>query len=186
MQKVFGGRVEGSGARESSSRRDKGEARMIAGVLVPDRPKEPDNCCMSGCVNCVWEQYNDDVKDWRKIRTKAAEELNKTQEQWPADFHPPLKALEFKNVPRELRRVKRTMEAGKKTKLSSSAYFPSVGKPGAQNLEAGKDIHDDDDDDWGNVPVAIRVFAETERLMKKKKLEKLKKRELGREQAKVA
>lgn len=28
------------------------------------RPKEPDNCCMSGCVNCVWDAYREEVEEW--------------------------------------------------------------------------------------------------------------------------
>jgi hypothetical protein len=175
MREVFGSRVEGGG-RVASSRREAGEPRLIAGVLVPDRPKEPDNCCMSGCVNCVWEQYNDDIRDWRKKRTMAAESLNKTDEKWPADFHPPLKQLEFKNVPKELRAMKRKMGSAKR--LSSSAYFPASGMPGAQNLKTEEEPpHDDEDDDWGNVPVQFKVFAETEKLMKQKKLQKQREKE---------
>lgn len=28
------------------------------------RPEEPDNCCMSGCVNCVWDAYRDEMEAW--------------------------------------------------------------------------------------------------------------------------
>lgn len=143
---------------------------MIAGVKVPDRPTEPDNCCMSGCVNCVWEQYNDDIREWRSKRNEAAKELNKTEEQWPSDFHPPLKVLEFKNVPKELRATKRKMAKGTK-KISSAAYFPTVGKPGAQNLEK-KEEPPLEDDGWDNVPVAFKAFAENEKRLKEKKEKK--------------
>lgn len=27
---------------------------IVAGVRIPPKPLEPDNCCMSGCVNCTW------------------------------------------------------------------------------------------------------------------------------------
>lgn len=36
----------------------------IAGVRIPPRPSEPDNCCMSGCVNCVWDLYRDEMEEW--------------------------------------------------------------------------------------------------------------------------
>lgn len=36
----------------------------VAGVLVPPKPAEPDNCCMSGCVNCVWDLYRDEMEEW--------------------------------------------------------------------------------------------------------------------------
>jgi Oxidoreductase-like protein, N-terminal len=45
------------------------------GMGVPPRPAEPDNCCMSGCVHCVWDDYRDDVEAWaegvRKANIKA-------------------------------------------------------------------------------------------------------------------
>ncbi|ONH68018.1 Oxidoreductase-like domain-containing protein 1 [Cyberlindnera fabianii] len=183
MKNVFGGRLAG-GERLASSRRDVGKPRKIAGVLVPDRPKEPDNCCMSGCATCVWEQFNDDIRDWRRTRKEAANKLNKTEELWPADFNPPLKELEFKNVPRELRAVKRKMAKGNK-KLSSSAYFPAAGKPGAQNLkrkeeeerEADADAKEEDEG-WDGVPVQFKAFAEAEKRIKERKLQKQKQKEL--------
>jgi hypothetical protein len=48
---------------------------MIAGVWVPPRPVEPDNCCMSGCVNCVLSQFIEDLDEWRKAKRKAEERL---------------------------------------------------------------------------------------------------------------
>ncbi|KAH8598722.1 oxidoreductase-like protein [Bisporella sp. PMI_857] len=47
-------------------------SKIIAGVSVPPRPDEPDNCCMSGCVNCVWDAYRDDLEEWAAAN-KAAE-----------------------------------------------------------------------------------------------------------------
>lgn len=171
MKDVFGTRLE-DGGRLSSSRRDANEPVLIAGVLVPHRPAEPDNCCMSGCVNCVWEQYNDDIRDWRMKRRLATEAISKTEDHWPADLDPPLKSLDFKNVPKELRAKKRKLASAKK--ISTSSYFPAVGKPGAQNLKL--EVPDEDaDDDWSNVPVQFKVFAETEKLMKQKRKERLEK-----------
>ena len=37
---------------------------------LPDRPEEPDNCCMSGCVNCVWDSYREEVEEWAANRTR--------------------------------------------------------------------------------------------------------------------
>lgn len=131
IARVFGGRIRGD-ARESSSRFDVGEPRVIAGVKVPAKPVEPNNCCMSGCINCVWEVYNDDVKDWNEKRKEAAHKLSQRGGVWPADFDPPVRFLKPENIP--------------------------GGKEDAKK-----------DDEWANVPVSIRVFAEMER---KKKLQK--------------
>lgn len=38
------------------------------------RPKEPDNCCMSGCVNCVWDAYREEVEEWAMRRRMEAQE----------------------------------------------------------------------------------------------------------------
>lgn len=138
IARVFGGRIKGE-ARQSSSRMNVGTSRMIAGVEVPDRPKEPDNCCMSGCINCVWEMYNDDVKEWNAKRKEAAEKLTKKGGVWPADFHPPIQFLGPQNLPEEY-------------SLSSS--------------DAKKVA---EEEAWGNVPVLIKVFAEMEKKMREKR-----------------
>ena len=43
----------------------------MAGVWIPPRPREPDNCCMSGCVNCVLSQFAEDLDEWRVARREA-------------------------------------------------------------------------------------------------------------------
>ena len=35
------------------------------------RPQEPDNCCMSGCVNCVWDSYREEVEEWAAKRRQT-------------------------------------------------------------------------------------------------------------------
>lgn len=104
IARVFGGRIKGD-ARQSSSRINVGQPRMIAGVNVPDRPLEPDNCCMSGCINCVWEMYNDDVKEWNAKRKEAATNLSKKGGIWPADFHPPVQFLNEENLPESVKQA---------------------------------------------------------------------------------
>ncbi|KAJ4985667.1 oxidoreductase-like protein [Stagonosporopsis vannaccii] len=43
----------------------------VAGIRVPPKPAEPDNCCMSGCVNCVWDMYRDEMEEWAEQSAKA-------------------------------------------------------------------------------------------------------------------
>lgn len=149
IAKVFGGRIKGED-RKASSRIDRGESRVIAGITVPARPPEPDNCCMSGCINCVWELFDEDLKDWDAKRKQAAERLVSRGGRWPENFHPPLKHLKRKNYPVSLA-----------DKLDKEIRKEIAGKPGKGD--------DDDDDSWGSVPVSIRVFAEVEKKLKQKK-----------------
>jgi Oxidoreductase-like protein, N-terminal len=61
---VFGSRLAGSGYERRSSDTPDATWRTVNGVPVPPRPAEPDNCCMSGCVHCVWDDYRDEVEGW--------------------------------------------------------------------------------------------------------------------------
>lgn len=62
--KLLFGSIEGSGYERHTFDKPDATWRTINGVAVPPRPAEPDNCCMSGCVHCVWDDYRDDVESW--------------------------------------------------------------------------------------------------------------------------
>ncbi|KIV86879.1 hypothetical protein PV11_02461 [Exophiala sideris] len=62
-RRLFGS-IQGSGYQRTVSDTPDATWRTINGVPVPPRPAEPDNCCMSGCVHCVWDDYRDDVEAW--------------------------------------------------------------------------------------------------------------------------
>lgn len=116
MTTVFGGRLKGEPPR-STSRVLSGGTKKIAGVQVPAKPQEPDNCCMSGCVNCVWEIYSEDLRDWKHRRKEAAEKIAGTKEKWPKDWNPPLGLLHMENVPVELREKKLEIDSKKQNNL---------------------------------------------------------------------
>ena len=69
---VFRAAVSGPG-RRSDRAEDAGSdlAVTINGIVIPPRPKEPDNCCMSGCVNCVWDMYREDLESWAQLKSQA-------------------------------------------------------------------------------------------------------------------
>ncbi|CCK67860.1 Dpc25p KNAG_0A01710 [Huiozyma naganishii CBS 8797] len=187
LAKVFGGRVRGDPPRATSRMEGLGE-RVIAGVSVPGRPREPDNCCMSGCTHCVWEIFSDDVKYWRSRRREAAKRISSTQDTWPRDWDPPLPLLEAKNVPQELQHEKALLDS-KRQDVPKPQLFPpretdlpaSVLAAKRRNAlaraqekkqqadTAGPDDNEDDTDPWEDVPVHIRAFAEFER---KKRLQR--------------
>ncbi|KAF3406373.1 hypothetical protein DPV78_000825 [Talaromyces pinophilus] len=65
---VFGTRLAGPGYQSTRYNPEttppESTWRQINGVPIPPRPTEPDNCCMSGCVHCVWDDYRDDLEHW--------------------------------------------------------------------------------------------------------------------------
>ncbi|ODQ78474.1 hypothetical protein BABINDRAFT_162688 [Babjeviella inositovora NRRL Y-12698] len=73
----------------SPSRFNPGTPTVIAGVTVPAKPIEPTNCCQSGCINCVWEIFNDDVMEWQTAREKAVAALEAKGGTWPEGIEPP-------------------------------------------------------------------------------------------------
>lgn len=125
INKIFGGRIKGEPPK-SSSRILRSEPRKIAGVLVPAKPIEPDNCCMSGCINCVWELFNDDLKDWNLKRKEAAQALAKRGGRWPEDFDAPVNYLKAENLPRnalkELQRVDHSDEGWNNVPVSIRVF----------------------------------------------------------------
>lgn len=103
FSEVFGG---SSKTATKSSRRDlsyRNKYKLISGIKVPARPIEPDNCCMSGCINCVWELFNEDLEEWKTKRVEAAQNLMKQNnrqdiEKWPKDWEEPPKTLDSKFI----------------------------------------------------------------------------------------
>ncbi|GAO16639.1 uncharacterized protein UV8b_00801 [Ustilaginoidea virens] len=68
---VFGSRLLGPAEQADSLSVKQARSKTVAGVLVPPRPEEPDNCCMSGCVNCVWDRYREDMEEWTARKKEA-------------------------------------------------------------------------------------------------------------------
>ena len=74
---LFGDMRSGGYEKHTSDKPD-ATWRTIHGVPIPPRPTEPDNCCMSGCMHCVWDDYRDDIEMWATRVTEAQAESART------------------------------------------------------------------------------------------------------------
>ncbi|KAI6713282.1 hypothetical protein JHW43_004155 [Diplocarpon mali] len=137
----------------------KKKSLLVAGVRVPPKPDEPDNCCMSGCVQCVWDRYGDELLEWAAARREADAALRNGE----------------------------GLETGKKRR-DSSAVSETIsvlgdGENGSHHM--GVSMDDDgggSDTNWGkdlgtgstyeelfkDVPVGIREFMKQEKRLKEK------------------
>lgn len=72
---IFGSRLLGPAEQADRLATKQAQSTYLGGVLVPPRPDEPDNCCMSGCVNCVWDRYREDMEEWSSKKNEAQARL---------------------------------------------------------------------------------------------------------------
>lgn len=72
---IFGSRLVGPAERAKREAGRAAQSSRIAGILVPPRPEEPDSCCMSGCVNCVWDLYREEMEEWTAKSNEAKRRL---------------------------------------------------------------------------------------------------------------
>ncbi len=102
---------------------------------------------MSGCVNCVWNVFRDDLEEWQAARKEVAKKLLKMGQDWPKEsgLEPPKffeqQLLEMKN--------------NKGTQKSHSEI---------ENL-----AEEHQEDEWEGIDPSTRAFMETERKLKAKK-----------------
>lgn len=142
---VFGSRLAGPAERR---RVIDAASHDVAGIMVPPKPEEPDNCCMSGCVNCVWDVYRDDLEEWA---SKSAEAREKLQAQ-------------------------RSSGAATGTMINQKPGMPSHiavsmdddGGGSETNWNTGVAMSGDKGDLFANIPIGIREFMRTEKMLKKK------------------
>ncbi|KAI2617858.1 oxidoreductase-like protein [Hypoxylon sp. NC1633] len=160
---IFGSRLAGPAERAERLEALRNRSTLIAGVLVPPRPEEPDNCCMSGCVNCVWERYRDDMEEWAAASTRAE---NAMVDQQSREGHPP------PDIPDA---VKEGLEEGLPIPTSAMSVDDDGGgsetnwQPDLKMTNRPKIAKDFWDDDlYKNVPVGIREFMKQEKRLKEK------------------
>jgi Oxidoreductase-like protein, N-terminal len=126
------------------------KSTLIAGVWVPPRPEEPDNCCMSGCVNCVWDRYRDELEEWSTARRAADANLRK----------------------------EKGLEKGRRRRRKAGTELMLEGEKGAKHTMTS--MHNDgggSETNWGmdtdtdlfkGIPVGILEFMKQEKRLKEK------------------
>ncbi|KAI1118676.1 oxidoreductase-like protein [Nemania sp. NC0429] len=141
---IFGSRLAGPAERADRLQSIRDRSTLVAGVLVPPRPEEPDNCCMSGCVDCVWDRYRDEMEVWAAATTRAEEAM------------------------RTLESTLHVRDDKPKTQMNTSTSTSSeeIAKTKTDRPKIAKDFWDDDL--YSNVPVGIREFMKHEKRLKKK------------------
>lgn len=72
---IFGSRLLGPAEEEDRLAVKSARSSYLAGVLVPPQPEEPDNCCMSGCVNCVWDLFREEMEEWTAKKNEAQQRM---------------------------------------------------------------------------------------------------------------
>lgn len=75
LRLIFGSRTLTPAEEAARQATKQSQSTYIGGILVPPRPAEPDNCCMSGCVNCVWDLYREELEEWSAKNAEAQGQL---------------------------------------------------------------------------------------------------------------
>jgi hypothetical protein len=163
---IFGTPLAGPAERAEKLAKLRQESTLIAGVLVPPKPEEPDNCCMSGCVNCVWDRYRDEMEDWALADAEAKRRLAAEREVAAA-------AGRGANVGADANLAKRPPTTSRTDHAAVSMDDDGGGSdtnwdiPSAPpSPKIAKDFWDDDL--YKNVPVGIREFMKQEKRLKEK------------------
>ncbi|KAK2798126.1 hypothetical protein FQN50_008937 [Emmonsiellopsis sp. PD_5] len=132
--------------------------RTINGVPIPPRPAEPDNCCMSGCVHCVWDDWRDDVEAW-------AERVKEARRKVEVEVGVGVGEGRREKVKRDMRQTAR-----KEVESASGSVDDDGG--GVEGSWAGVGAGAGEEL-FGDIPVGIREFMKTEKKLRERKKKKV-------------
>lgn len=132
----------------------RGLARAERGL---ERPPEPDNCCMSGCVNCVWDTFREEVEEWAAARKRQSR-----QDSSRASGASGASRRGTGGIGEERGRVKGMDDDG-----GVAGGVGDLDEPGGLSGYEGVDLADEEMF-WG-VPVGIREFMNTEKRLRERR-----------------
>ena len=154
---IFGSRLLGPAEQAERLASMRERSSLVAGVLVPPRPDEPDNCCMSGCVNCVWDTYRDEMEQWAGAHAEAERRL-RAQEAGASRTGPTPPSTGVGRTRHPDRPAASMDDDGGGSEANWDAVEPSS--------KIAKDLWDDEL--YRNLPVGIREFMKQEKRLKLK------------------
>lgn len=144
MSIVFGTRLASPGYRSTrynpATTSPEATWKTINGVAIPPRPDEPDNCCMSGCVHCVWDDYRSEMEEWAG-RVKNAQAKGASKSRTGDMLHTPRPEVDSASI--------------------------SMDDDGGGS-ETNWSLPDQGDDLFAGIPVGIREFMKTEKRLRQK------------------
>ncbi|CZT16356.1 uncharacterized protein RCC_02199 [Ramularia collo-cygni] len=148
---VFGDR---NTAAEERRQQMESKSQLIAGILVPPKPEEPDNCCMSGCVNCVWELFREDLEEYAAKSKEAKQKMIELRNKGQATG---MMAQEA-GMPAHAAISMDDDGGGSETNWTSALPVQT-----APSADADVDL-----DPLAGIPIGIREFMKTEKRLKQK------------------
>lgn len=152
---IFGSRLAGPAERAERLAEIRSKSTVVAGVLVPPKPEEPDNCCMSGCVNCVWDRFRDEMEEWAMANAEAKTRIAAGKTEAPA-------------IPKQQPVVDHTTVSMDDDGGGSETNW-DVDAAASTSQPSGKIAKDFWDEElYKNVPVGIREFMKQEKKLKEK------------------
>ncbi|KAK3991507.1 oxidoreductase-like protein [Cladorrhinum sp. PSN332] len=161
---IFGSSLAGPAERAERLARLRNQSRLVAGVLVPPKPEEPDNCCMSGCVNCVWDRYRDEMEEWVSKSREAEASLAASEAGAEVAATEESVYATGKQKQQQINMGVHELDA------RGAVSMDYDGGGSASNWTQEETISKNlwDDDLYKNVPVGIREFMKQEKRLKEK------------------
>lgn len=116
---------------------------------------------MSGCVNCVWDDYRDEVESWA-ARIQEAQKRQPETSTWSDKAKAKREGKgRAKGSPKDVSQHRR------REVESASMSMDDDGGPSPAGWGTGLSM--DEDDLFADIPVGIREFMRTEKKLKKRR-----------------